>query len=177
MPAGTCRFCGCTDDWGCDGGCSWVNSAHTVCSSQSCHLAYMISADDRRTLLLLATGKHLSIRDPWGPRRVPGMLGIGSMAPYWMEQRKFGRDSLKRFNKNGLLTPPKKRSRTKAVFYKLSDLGNEVAARIRSDMARRRTRMAKKNNDPKPSKPSKPEPTSPAKPRFGADGPRGVVKK
>ena len=30
--AGTCRVCGCTDDWGCDAGCSWVNAEHTLCS-------------------------------------------------------------------------------------------------------------------------------------------------
>ena len=29
---GVCSICGCTDEWGCDGGCSWVNAAHTLCS-------------------------------------------------------------------------------------------------------------------------------------------------
>jgi hypothetical protein len=30
--SGRCTFCGCTDRYGCDEGCFWVNPAHTVCS-------------------------------------------------------------------------------------------------------------------------------------------------
>src|ERR1035437_7201733 len=33
--SGTCVLCGCTDDNACrteDGGCSWVDAAHTICS-------------------------------------------------------------------------------------------------------------------------------------------------
>lgn len=30
--SGTCRFCVCTDDKGCEGGCSWVDQERTVCS-------------------------------------------------------------------------------------------------------------------------------------------------
>ncbi len=29
---GRCRVCGCTDDHACDGGCSWADAAHTICS-------------------------------------------------------------------------------------------------------------------------------------------------
>ncbi|HEU4619201.1 MAG TPA: hypothetical protein VFV10_14270 [Gammaproteobacteria bacterium] len=29
---GICRKCGCTDEFGCDGGCSWVNARRTLCS-------------------------------------------------------------------------------------------------------------------------------------------------
>ena len=29
---GVCRRCGCTDEWGCDVGCSWANAEHTLCS-------------------------------------------------------------------------------------------------------------------------------------------------
>lgn len=29
---GVCRICGCTDEWGCDGGCSWADPQHTICS-------------------------------------------------------------------------------------------------------------------------------------------------
>lgn len=29
---GECRACGCTDAWGCDAGCSWVNAERTLCS-------------------------------------------------------------------------------------------------------------------------------------------------
>lgn len=32
---GICRTCGCTDEFGCEGGCSWVDRAHTLCSSCS----------------------------------------------------------------------------------------------------------------------------------------------
>lgn len=34
--AGVCRFCGCTDDDACPGGCSWANEEQTVCSSPDC---------------------------------------------------------------------------------------------------------------------------------------------
>ena len=27
----TCKVCGCTDDWGCDEGCGWIE--HDICSS------------------------------------------------------------------------------------------------------------------------------------------------
>ena len=27
-----CRVCGCTDLFGCVGGCGWVNATHTLCS-------------------------------------------------------------------------------------------------------------------------------------------------
>lgn len=30
--SGTCRRCGCTDLFGCPGGCGWVNATHTLCS-------------------------------------------------------------------------------------------------------------------------------------------------
>lgn len=30
---GVCRICGCTDDNACEGGCSWVNKDHTLCSA------------------------------------------------------------------------------------------------------------------------------------------------
>lgn len=33
MSAGTCRICGCTDDRACEGGCSWANEGHTICST------------------------------------------------------------------------------------------------------------------------------------------------
>lgn len=29
---GRCRMCGCTDDRACQGGCSWVNKEHDLCS-------------------------------------------------------------------------------------------------------------------------------------------------
>ena len=32
---GTCFACGCTDEFGCDRGCSWVDGDHTMCSE--CH--------------------------------------------------------------------------------------------------------------------------------------------
>lgn len=30
--AGECRFCGCTEERACYGGCSWANATRTVCS-------------------------------------------------------------------------------------------------------------------------------------------------
>ncbi len=30
--SGTCTFCGCTDDHACEGGCTWVDNDHTICS-------------------------------------------------------------------------------------------------------------------------------------------------
>lgn len=30
--SGTCRLCGCTDAYGCIGGCGWVNRRMTLCS-------------------------------------------------------------------------------------------------------------------------------------------------
>jgi|SRR5882672_4833513 len=30
--SGECRVCHCTDEFGCDAGCSWVDRAHTLCS-------------------------------------------------------------------------------------------------------------------------------------------------
>jgi ParB family chromosome partitioning protein len=33
---GTCRFCGCTEDKRCPGGCSWANEEATICDSEKC---------------------------------------------------------------------------------------------------------------------------------------------
>jgi ParB family transcriptional regulator, chromosome partitioning protein len=33
---GTCRYCGCTEDNACEGGCAWVDPQETVCSSDPC---------------------------------------------------------------------------------------------------------------------------------------------
>lgn len=33
---GRCRWCGCTDDRGCDPACSWANRAHTLCNATGC---------------------------------------------------------------------------------------------------------------------------------------------
>jgi hypothetical protein len=30
---GTCRYCGCSDDRACPGGCGWVDEIHTICSA------------------------------------------------------------------------------------------------------------------------------------------------
>lgn len=30
---GRCRWCGCTDEFACDSGCSWANSRLTLCSA------------------------------------------------------------------------------------------------------------------------------------------------
>lgn len=31
--SGRCRVCGCTDEFGCDAGCSWIDRDHTLCSA------------------------------------------------------------------------------------------------------------------------------------------------
>lgn len=33
---GLCRYCGCTDMYACKPSCSWVDFAHTICSSEPC---------------------------------------------------------------------------------------------------------------------------------------------
>lgn len=33
--SGTCQYCACTDDRGCEDGCSWMDDTHTLCSL--CH--------------------------------------------------------------------------------------------------------------------------------------------
>jgi len=30
--SGTCCRCGCTDRYGCGGGCAWANASHTICT-------------------------------------------------------------------------------------------------------------------------------------------------
>ena len=37
---GTCRFCGCTEDVACEGGCGWVDQDETVCSTPACVAAW-----------------------------------------------------------------------------------------------------------------------------------------
>lgn len=31
--AGTCRWCGCTEDRACEDGCGWANRAQTLCTA------------------------------------------------------------------------------------------------------------------------------------------------
>jgi hypothetical protein len=31
--SGVCFGCGCTDDYGCDAGCTWADHLHTMCSA------------------------------------------------------------------------------------------------------------------------------------------------
>ena|ERR1051325_7828921 len=31
--AGTCRYCSCTDEEACDGGCSWADESRSICST------------------------------------------------------------------------------------------------------------------------------------------------
>lgn len=45
--SGTCRVCGCTDEHACDGGCWWVDSSRTLCSTCSgtpADLAYALTS-------------------------------------------------------------------------------------------------------------------------------------
>lgn len=31
-----CRYCGCTQNHACEGGCAWLNAEHTICSAPAC---------------------------------------------------------------------------------------------------------------------------------------------
>jgi hypothetical protein len=33
LKTGVCRYCGCTDDRACPGGCGWLDEMHTICSA------------------------------------------------------------------------------------------------------------------------------------------------
>lgn len=48
---GVCRWCGCTDRAACDGGCSWVDKRHTLCSACLEFDGRMKSAAGRRELV------------------------------------------------------------------------------------------------------------------------------
>lgn len=41
---GTCRQCGCTNDYACYGGCSWFDSTHRLCTR--CAALYPLLCDD-----------------------------------------------------------------------------------------------------------------------------------
>jgi ParB/RepB/Spo0J family partition protein len=43
---GECRFCGCTEDDACEGGCSWVDAKQTVCSNPDCIAQWKFEADN-----------------------------------------------------------------------------------------------------------------------------------
>ena len=47
---GVCAECGCTDDFGCSEGCSWVNAEHTLCSSCAEGTAARALGDQRERL-------------------------------------------------------------------------------------------------------------------------------
>ena len=38
-----CRYCGCTENRACEGGCAWLNREHTVCSAPACAEKYKAS--------------------------------------------------------------------------------------------------------------------------------------
>ena len=38
-----CRFCGCTQNRACEGGCAWLDTNHTVCSARPCAEKYKAS--------------------------------------------------------------------------------------------------------------------------------------
>jgi hypothetical protein len=65
---GVCMVCGCTEDRACDGGCSWVDEAQTLCSAcaDSLALAAVAWLNDRRMSL------GLSPRPPAAPPATNG---------------------------------------------------------------------------------------------------------
>lgn len=56
MARDTCKFCGCTDDNACDGGCSWADERRTVCSR--CHFAAELA--DSAMPLFVALGTRVT---------------------------------------------------------------------------------------------------------------------
>jgi len=49
---GTCRYCGCTKDHGCEGGCSWADEDETLCTR--CELAMTFAASTLPVMVALA---------------------------------------------------------------------------------------------------------------------------
>lgn len=41
---GRCQVCGCTDEYGCAGGCWWADLAHTLCSRCLRNMAVLVLA-------------------------------------------------------------------------------------------------------------------------------------
>jgi hypothetical protein len=60
MP-GRCRWCGCTDEWGCALGCSWANRAHTLCSA-CVDLDRLIRTQAGRQVLADAVSNEMALR-------------------------------------------------------------------------------------------------------------------
>lgn len=48
--SGQCRYCRCTDDHACPGGCSWIDPLHTVCSECAAWILVGGSSDLRQSL-------------------------------------------------------------------------------------------------------------------------------
>ena len=58
LRAGVCRYCGCTEERACGGGCWWVDVYRTVCSSSVCVERYIGDfAADLRRLHALEAGR------------------------------------------------------------------------------------------------------------------------
>ena len=41
---GVCRYCGCTENRACPGGCAWMDPQQTACSAEPCRERYMAEA-------------------------------------------------------------------------------------------------------------------------------------
>jgi hypothetical protein len=61
--AGTCRFCGCSEDRACPGGCSWADKARTVCSRCDERLRRMLRDPKLRRIVrsLLSGGTTIKV--------------------------------------------------------------------------------------------------------------------
>jgi len=44
IQSGRCMVCRCTDRWGCDAGCWWVDDWHVLCSRCAQHMAVLVLA-------------------------------------------------------------------------------------------------------------------------------------
>lgn len=77
---GTCAACGCTDDHACEGGCSWANNNHTLCSrcARLMNVVGIVNANGRWPSRSARTGSRRLVyvgrvagRTTWTVRKLP----------------------------------------------------------------------------------------------------------
>jgi hypothetical protein len=47
-PIGVCRYCRCTEEFACAGGCAWLDMQGTVCSAAACREKWLADQNDAR---------------------------------------------------------------------------------------------------------------------------------
>lgn len=66
---GRCRWCGCSDAWGCDFGCGWANRTQTLCTGCVEIDRLVRSIAGRKTLAQLVTDAQMDIEAMHTPPR------------------------------------------------------------------------------------------------------------